>query len=343
MEASSEAAAVGPGRRVMVPLRFCLGVLLALVLGGAGSGCGKPATGVAGGDGGRLFGVTFQTMNNPFFVDLNRGLKQVIEAHGDRLVTLDAQFNSLKQRNDIADLLQQKPAALLINPVNWEGIKGSLIEARRQGVPAIIVDAPVSEPDLVLCQVASDNVEAGRLACEALAGVNPRAKVVILHLSVNKACIDRVEGFREEMRRHSEMRLLETQEGKGTTEGARPVMRDLLGRFPELDAVFPINDPSALGAISAIESAGLLGKVTVVTVDGSREGVGAIKAGKLHSTSAQFPEEIGRVAGETAYTHLAGKPVAKEIKIPVRLITRANAEEFLARLRLRPARRVNDL
>ena len=75
--------------------------------------------------------------------------------------------------------------------------------------------------------------------------------------------------------------------------------------------LFPINDPSALGAISAIESAGKLGKVTVVTVDGSREAVAAIQAGKLHSSSAQFPRQIGRVAAETIYDHLAGKPVAQ--------------------------------
>ena len=293
-------------------------------------GCGqKKESSSPGAAQGRLFGVTYQTMNNPFFVDLNHGLKQVIEAHGDRLVTLDSQFNSLKQRNDISDLLQQQPAAIFINAVNWEGIKGSLIEARRKNVPVIIVDAPVSDPDLVLCQVASDNIEAGRLACEALAKVNPKAQVVILHHSVNKACIDRVAGFTAEMAKHPEMKLLDTQEGKGTTEGGRPVMRDLLGRFPEIDAVFPINDPSALGAISAIESAGKLGKVTVVTVDGSKEGVAAIKTGKLHSTSAQFPNEIGRVAAEKAYEHVAGKPVPKDVKIPVKLITRENAEEFL--------------
>jgi ribose transport system substrate-binding protein len=295
-------------------------------------GCGQKPTDTTAQPGaakGRLFGVTYQTMNNPFFIDLNEGLKKVIEAHGDRLVTLDAQFNSLKQKNDISDLLQQQPAAIFINPVNWEGIKGSLIEAKRKHVPAIIVDAPVSDPELALCQVASDNLEAGRLAGEALARVNPNAKVVILHHSVNKACIDRVAGFKAEMAKHPDMKLLDTQEGKGTTEGGRPVMRDLLGRFPDLDAVFPINDPSALGAISAIESAGKLGKVTVVTVDGSREAVAAIKTGKLLSTSAQFPKEIGRVAAEKAYEHLAGKPVEKELKIPVNLITKENADEFL--------------
>jgi ribose transport system substrate-binding protein len=244
-------------------------------------------------------------------------------------VTLDAQFNSLKQKNDVSDLLQQRPAAVFLNPVNWEGVRGSLIEAKRKDVPVVVVDAPVSDPDLVLSQVASDNVEAGRLAAEALAKVNPKAHVVILHHSVNKACLDRVDGFKAELARHPGMALLDTQEGKGTAEGGRPVTRDLLGRFPDLDAVFPINDPSALGALSAIESAGKLGKVTVVTVDGSREGVAAIKAGKLHSTSAQFPREIGRIAAETAYDHLAGKAVPKDVKIPVKLVTGENADEFL--------------
>jgi ABC-type sugar transport system substrate-binding protein len=314
----------------MKPLRHLFPLVLGVTLGVLLPGCGEksqPARPLATGP--KLFGVTFQTMNNPFFVDLNDGLKKVIEAHGDRLVTLDAQFNSLKQKNDISDLLQQQPAAVFINPVNWEGIKGSLMEARRKKVPAIIVDAPVSDPDLVLCQVASDNLEAGRLAADALAKVNPRAKVVILHLSVNKACIDRVAGFKEAAAKYPELNILDVQEGKGSAEGARPVMRDLLARFPDLTAAFPINDPSALGCISALESAGKLAHVTVVTVDGSKEGVAAIQAGKLHSTSAQSPKEIGRVAAQKAYEHLAGKPVEKDIKIPVKLITKENADEFL--------------
>ena len=67
----------------------------------------------------RLFGVTFQTMNNPFFVDLKEGIRQVVEARGDRLVTLDAQWNSLKQRNDISDLILRDASGIFINPVNF--------------------------------------------------------------------------------------------------------------------------------------------------------------------------------------------------------------------------------
>jgi len=281
----------------------------------------------------RLFGVTFQTMNNPFFVDLNEGIKQVVDAHGDRLVTLDAQWNSLKQRNDISDLILQNASGIFINPVNWEGIKGSLLQAKRKGVPCIVVDAPVKDEDLILCQVASDNVEAGRLAARALAEVRSnrrQTKIVILHLSVNKACIDRVAGFKEELAKYPDMKILDIQEGKGTTEGARPVMRDLLGRYPDLNAVFPINDPSALGVISALESAGKLKDITVVTVDGSKEGIAAIKAGKMLSTSAQFPKQIGRIAAEKMYEHLAGKAVEKDIKVRVELVTKENADAFLA-------------
>jgi ribose transport system substrate-binding protein len=278
----------------------------------------------------RLFGVTFQTMNNPFFVDLNEGIRQVVEAHGDRLVTLDGQWNSLKQRNDISDLILRNASGIFINPVNWEGIKGSLLRAKSKNVPCIVVDAPVKDMELVVCQVASDNVEAGRLAARALAKVRRPAKIVILHRFVNKACIDRVAGFQEELAKYPDMQILDIQEGQGTTEGGRPVMLDLLGRYPELNAAFPINDPSALGTISALESTGRLDDVTVVTVDGSAEGVAAIKAGKLLSSSAQFPKEIGRIAAEKMYEHLEGKTVEKDIKVRVELITKENADSFLA-------------
>jgi ribose transport system substrate-binding protein len=311
----------------MPSLRLILALIVTSIASscspGQGSGAASPS------NGGRLFAVSFMTLNNPFFVDLNEGIKAVVEGHGDRLVTLDSQNNSLKQRNDLSDILLQTPAALFLNPVNWEGIRGSLIEAKRKNVPVIVVDTDVSDPRLVLCQVISDNAGAGRLAAEALAQLKPNAKVAILHLSTAKSCIDRVAGFQEVMAKHPGMTLLDTQEGKGSIEGGRPVMRDLLGRYPELDAVFPINDPSAIGAYSAIEAAGRTGQVTIVTVDGSREAAAYIRDGKIHSSSAQFPKEIGRVAAESAYEHLAGKPVEKDIRIPVKLVTKENASEFL--------------
>jgi len=311
------------------PNRFVPFVVAGLL--GLAAGCHQPG-GVAPpaeAGRGRVFAVTFQVMNNPFFPDLNEGIKQVVEAHGDQLITLDAQWNSTKQMNDISDMIQQEVAGIFINPVNWKSIRGSLLRARQKNIPCIIVDAPAEDAALALCTVASDNVKAGRLAGEALLRARRPAKVVILHHSVNKACLDRVAGFREAIGSRADVEILDVQEGKGTIEGSRPVMRDLVGRFPELNAVFAINDPSALGAISALESVGKLSGVTIVTVDGSQEGVAAIKAGKLLSTSAQFPKEIGQIAAEKMYDHLAGKAVDKEVTVRVELITGENADSLL--------------
>ena len=296
------------------PARWCLLVV------------GKTASPGDAEDSGRSFALFLQTRNNPVFQGIEEGLETIITARGDRLQTYDAQFSSTKQQNDIASALEDGPAAIFLNPVNWEGVRASLIAAHRHGVPVIVVDAPVSDPDLVLCQVASDNAEAGRLVCEALAAEKPDAKVAILHLSLNRACIDRVNGFKNEMTRHPGMKILDIREGKGRAEGSYPVMKDLLARYPELDAVFAVNDPSALGAIRAIEEAGRSGEISVVAVDGSLAGIEAIRSGKLLASAAQSPREIGRIAAEQAYAHLDGESVKKNTRLPVQLVTAENLQ-----------------
>jgi len=94
------------------------------------------------------------------------------------------------------------------------------------------------------------------------------------------------------------------------------------------NAVFAVNDPSALGVISALEAAGKSTGVTVVSVVGSAQGIAAVKAGPLYSTSVQFPREIGRIAAQRFYEHLDGNSVEKYIRVPLELITAENVHAF---------------
>jgi ribose transport system substrate-binding protein len=303
--------------------RRAIGELLGSAALATLTGCGQ--SGTSGGK--RHFAVSLQTMNNPFFVELDGGIRKVIEDHGDTLATLDAKLDSAKQRNDLADAILQKPAAIFLNPVNWESIRGSLLDAKRAGVPVITVDTQVSDADLVAAQVASDNVQAGRLAAEALGKVKPNAKIAVMHLSAAKSCLDRVAGFKEAMAKFPGMSIIDTQEGKGSRDVSLPIMKDILGRVGELDAVFAINDPSALGCASAIENTpGWSNRgVVIVTVDGSKDGKDAVKAGRLLATVEQFPIEIGTVAAKMAYDLLDHKPIEKDVKIPVKLFTKDTA------------------
>ncbi|MHC4181675.1 MAG: substrate-binding domain-containing protein, partial [Planctomycetota bacterium] len=113
-----------------------LNIMLAAAIGmGLLSGCDPQDETATSSSEGRLFAISFQTMNNPFFVDLNEGIKEVVETHGDRLVTLDAQFNSLKQKNDVSDMILQRASGIFINPVNWEGSKRQPAAGPAEGHP----------------------------------------------------------------------------------------------------------------------------------------------------------------------------------------------------------------
>lgn len=112
----------------------------------------------------------------------------------------------------------------------------------------------------------------------------------------------------------------------GAEEG---VIHDFLAAHPDMDAIFAINDVSALEACSGIEAAGRAGKIRVLGIAGSREGAQAIKDGRMLSSCAQMPGEMGRVAVEKAYDALAGRKVQKDIRVPVKLVTRENADDFL--------------
>lgn len=66
------------------------------------------------------FGATYMTMNNPFFIALNDGIKSVVEANGDSLVALDPALDLNKQISQIEDLIAQKVDAIFLNPVDWK-------------------------------------------------------------------------------------------------------------------------------------------------------------------------------------------------------------------------------
>ena len=100
---------------------------------------------------------------------------------------------------------------------------------------------------------------------------------------------------------------------------------DLLQSHPDLNGIFAINDPSALGAVAALEKAGRLAQVKVVGFDGMPEGKSAIKAGKIYADPVQFPDRIGRAAVQNVVNYLAGDDVPRETLIPTALYRQADA------------------
>lgn len=313
----------------MKPLpRSAIGFLCSLAIASGLFGGADPVP--AAPSAGRLFITSFMTLHDPFFVALNQGITKAVEAHGDHVLFLNGEHSRQKQEKELLDALKLGPAAIFLVPATDLGASdGILAAATQHHVPVVLVDTDLGSPDLVLCQVLTDNVQAGRLACEELASVNPKARIGVLSFSLSKSCVDRVEGFKAAMALHPGMTILATQDGHANRDGVRGVIHDFLAAHPDMDAIFAINDVSALEACTGIQAAGRSGKILVLGIAGSREGAQAIRDGRMLSSCAQVPAEIGRVAVEKAYDALAGRKVEKTVRVPVTLVTKANADAFL--------------
>ena len=279
---------------------------------------------------GLVFGATYMTMNNPFFIALNDGIKEIVEAKGDKVIALDPSLDQTKQIAQIEDLIAQDVAAIFLNPVDWKGVRPALEMAEKAGIPIINVDAPVFDLELVDAVVASNNYNAGVLVAEdvlkRLAG--DTAKVVLLEHPTAKSAIDRTQSFVDTTEDIPGIEIVARQSSNGQLETAMPVMENIIQAQPQIDVVMGLNDPTAMGALAALQAAGRADDVLIYGVDGAPDAKKMVKEGKITATAAQSPMGIGRTAAEIAYEILAGNTVQKETLVPVTLIDASNVDSF---------------
>jgi ribose transport system substrate-binding protein len=280
----------------------------------------------------RVFAASYFTMNNPHFIDWSEGLRSVIEKNGDRLIDLDAQLDINKQLADIEDVLQQELTAIFVAPVDSEGIKSAYLACRRAGIPIINIDIPIPDDlaDLCAFQVTTDNVMAGQVLGEAMVKhTGGSAKVALIDWSINKAVTDRTEGFEKAVASYPGIETVTRLDAAASVESALPVMETMLQSHPEITAVFGINDPTCMGALSAIQAAKREGEIGIYSIDGSAEGLALVKEGKFIGTSAQFPYDMGVTAATTAYKMLNGESIEKIIRVKSVFVDADNVDEFL--------------
>jgi len=277
---------------------------------------------------GKKFGSTYMTLNNPFFIALNDAIKSVVEANGDKLITLDPALDQAKQIAQIEDLIAQGVTAIFLNPVDWKGVRPALEEAKKAGIPIFNVDAPVFDLDLVTCVVASDNYKAGVIVAQDVMKRLKAANVVLLEHSVTKSGLDRTQSFVDTVKSNSAFKIISRQSSDGQLEVAMPVMENILQANAKIDVIMGVNDPSAAGAYAALKAANRDKGVLLYGVDGSPDAKKMIKEGKMTGTAAQSPKGIGKIAAESMYKFLAGQKIEKTVLVPVFLIDRSNVDKF---------------
>lgn len=292
------------------------------------SSCSKPnpSTGSTEKKSTLKIGVSFQEMENPYFVAMKSAFDEAAQAIGAELIVTDARHDVTKQTSDIEDLIQKKINILIINPTDTVGVEGVVRDAKKAGIVVVAVDAPAAGP--IDSFVGSKNYDAGFLAGDYLGKIlNEKGSVAILDGIPSVGILDRVRGFKDAIARYPGVKIVDIQNGKQERSTALSVTENIIQAHPDLTGLFSVNDTGSFGAVSAIKAAGK--DIAVVSVDGQPEAVTAIaEGGVFKATSAQLPRDQARIGLSIALAKYLGANIPKEIPIDVTLLTKDNAKGF---------------
>lgn len=274
------------------------------------------------------FGATYMTMNNPYFQDMNAKIEEILEANGDILIYRDPLRDQEKQNEQILDMIEEGIDALFLNPVDWISVKPALEACREARVPVFNIDTRVYDDEYVAFSVLSDNYSAGVFCAEDLMKKKDSAKIVVLDSPGTNSIIERVQGFYDTIHGHDEYRIVVWQAADGELEVSMDVMNGILNEKVDFDVVLGGNDPTALGAVAALQMNKKLDNILIYGIDGSPDGKVMINEGIMEGSSAQRPLAMAVTAVEMAYDYLEGLPVETNVIVPVTLITKDNISEF---------------
>ena len=256
-------------------------------------------------------------------------VKDAAKKAGVNLKFADAQQRQENQVKAIRSFIAQKVDVIAFSPVVESGWDTVLREAKAANIPVILTDRDVNVADksLYVTLIGSDFVEEGRRAGRWLNDFVKKQpgktfNIVELQGTVGSApAIDRKAGFEEVTKGNAQLKLLRTQTAEFTRAKGKEVMEAFLkAHGKNINVLFAHNDDMAIGAIQAIEEAGLKpGKdIVIVSIDGVRGAFEAMIQGKLN-VSVECNPLLGPLLMKTAQDVKAGKPVPKRLVVEERV------------------------
>jgi ribose transport system substrate-binding protein len=281
---------------------------------------------------------------HPYVAATTKSFRSRAEALGMEITTLTSMLDAALQAQQIDDAIARKFDIVVVAPTSEQAVVPALARAKQAGVPVIIINNTPKEgtEELYLTFVGQDQDAMGRLAGEAMlavlkAGGRPEAKVAMITGALQQGIAPRrVAGFREAMKINPKVEIAAVEDARWDTATSERIAGQLYARFAPtggLDAVYGMADNQAVAAIRAAESAGIAvggGTKPLVVVGGNclKEGLEAIKAGKLQATVSQIPTDLGVRTAEVIDEHLSGKKLPKEVLLPITTITKANEAQW---------------
>ncbi|WP_248750789.1 ABC transporter substrate-binding protein [Pseudomonas sp. MWU15-20650] len=278
----------------------------------------------------KAVGISMGSLGNPYFVTLADGATARAKALNPnvKVTSVSADYDLSKQFSQIDNFISSKVDLILLNAVDPSAMASAIKKARNAGIVVVAVDVDAKG---VNATVQTDNVEAGKLACQFLVDkLSGKGNVIIQNGPQVTAVTDRVKGCKAALASAPDIKVLsDDQDGKGSREGGLNVMQGYLTRFPKIDGLFAINDPQAIGSDLAAKQLKRSG-IIITSVDGAPDIENALKTDtQIQASASQDPWTMAQTAVNVGNDLLNDKAPAEVITLLApTLITRDNVGTY---------------
>ena len=240
----------------------------------------------------------------------------------------------------IEDAIALKPDAILLAPAHSSALDKTILKIRRAGIPFVYF---VSNSEKIHADVfvGSDNYSlAVSIANYLIKNIGEVGNLVIIEGNSNSpTSLPRTKGFLDAIGCYSGVRLIAQESGFYQRQDAKNAFEIIMSRHSKIDGVLSANDFMALGVIDAMEKVGK--QIPIVGVNGMPLAIDAIKGGKLMASAAFDAMKIACVSTLAAIRILEGKPVPKQITLPVDIIDFQNLIDWDLPYHERPLAKLN--
>ena len=277
-----------------------------------------------------IIGVSMLSMQNEFIVNISDEMEKRAQDLGAELILIDAERSPLKQIEQIESFIAQKVDVIILNPCEYEASSPAVSKALAANIPIVNVNSATKINPSAF--VGSNDMESGRMAmkfiAEKLGGVGN--VVMIQGLNGQAAQIQREEGAQEVLKEFPNLKLLAQQTAEWDRSKSMDLMQNWIQSYgTKINAVFAQNDEMGLGAVKALQDAGMKDQVIVVSIDAIADAIQAVNKGQLDATIFQDAQKQGAGAIETAIRLAKGEEADKELLIPFQLVSQKNVKSFL--------------
>jgi ABC-type sugar transport system substrate-binding protein len=311
-------------------------IIVAVVGAFALAGCSGSSSGPSASGSGSVAAVV-KGLDNPFFQNMQSGIESRASDSGTK-VTVQA-ANSITDTTGQADKLNglagQDFKCFIVNPITGTNLIQGVAQLSAKNIPIVNIDSPIDKAAAdsanakIVTYIGTDNSDAGAKAARQMATLLPEGGTVALigGTSGDVTSAARLDGFTKGA--PANIKIIQTVAADWDRQQALTKATDIMTANPALSGFFVANDDMGLGVAQAVANKGKTGQIKVISVDGNKDALEAVKTGGIDAVVAQFPYVIGAMGMEACEAAIAGKQLPANVNAPVQVVTKDNADAAL--------------